>query len=103
MVISSRSEIAMLFAQRDVDVFYLRAREELLDRLLASQPRLLDASERDADVMRRGAVDPDIARLDARREPVRTVEIVRPDRRGEPVVERVDAREEVILVAPAQD
>ena len=51
--------------QRDVDVLDLRAGEELLDRLLAADARLLDAAERHADVVRAGAVDPDVARLDS--------------------------------------
>src|SRR5437868_4306863 len=55
-----------LQAQGHVDVLDLRAREELLDRFLASHARLLVAAERHADVMRARAVDPDIARLDAR-------------------------------------
>src|SRR5262245_41590327 len=92
-----------LSTQRYVDVLDLRAREELLDRLLTSQAGLLDAAERHADVVRRRAVDPDVTRFDARGEPVRAVEVVRPDRRGEPVVERVDPREEVVLGTPAQD
>ncbi len=66
-------------------------------------PDCLYSAERDADVMRARAVDPYVTRFDARRKAMRAVEVVRPDRRGEAVIERVDAREHVVLVRPAQD
>src|SRR5438552_15987166 len=81
-------------AQSHIDVLDLRAGKKLLDRLLAADARLLDPAERHADVVRAGAVDPDVARLDFRGEAVGAVEIVRPDRRREPHVERVHPRQQ---------
>src|SRR6185295_15805931 len=72
--------------KRDVDVLDLRAGEQLLDRFFAAHPRLLVAAEGDADVMRARAVDPDVAGLHFRGEAMGAVEVVRPDRRGEPDV-----------------
>src|SRR5205814_9301989 len=89
--------------ERDVDVLDLGARQKLLDRLLAPDARLLVAAEGHPDPVLRGAVDPDKTGFDLRREPMRTFEIVGPDRAGQPDVEGVDALEHVVLVTPAQD
>src|SRR5690606_24437295 len=96
----SRSRVPL---QRDAGVLDLRARDVLVDRLLAPDSRLLVSADRHADVMRARVVDPDVAGLDAGREAVRAIEVVRPDRGGEAIVERIDARDHVVLVGPAQD
>src|SRR5690349_1772039 len=89
-------------SQRHVDVLDLSACEQLVDRLLASHARLFVSAERYADVVRAGAVDPDVAGLDATGETMCAVEIVSPDGARESVLERVHATQQVSLVAPTQ-
>src|SRR5688572_14043854 len=88
-VVSHQSSVVTLL-QRDIDVFRLREREQLVVALLAADARLLVAAERDADVVRPGAVHPDEAGLDACGSAVRVGEARRPDRAGEAVLDRVD-------------
>src|SRR5690349_13057370 len=54
-------------------------------------------------MMRARTVDPHVPRLDARGKAMRAIEIVRPDRRRQAVVERVDAANDVVLVRPAKN
>src|SRR5207245_925408 len=89
--------------QGHVHVLDLGARQELFDRLFAPDARLLVAAEGHADPMLRRAVDPDKTGFDLRRQPVRAIEIVGPDRAGQSNVERVDALEQIVFVGPAQD
>src|SRR5437773_10929165 len=94
--------ISCISLERHIDVLDLRAREQLLDRLLAADARLLVAAERHADPVLTRAVDPYVAGLDPRGEAVRAVEVVRPDRAGQPDVERIDACKKIALLGPAQ-
>src|SRR6266498_1918629 len=81
--------ISCISPERHVDVLDLRACEQLLDRFLATDARLLVAAERHADPVLTRAVDPHVAGLDPGGEAVRAVEIVRPDRASQPDVERI--------------
>src|SRR5689334_22319357 len=100
---SSPPRETCLSPQRDAHVLQLRAGEQLVHRLLAADAGLLVAAERHADAVRARIVDPYVTRLHARGEPMRAVEVVRPDRCRQSIIERIDAPQKIVLVRPAED
>src|SRR3989338_6309990 len=62
-----------------VDALELRVAEQVGERLLASDPALLDAAKRDAREVAAGVVDPDKPRFDLLRHAIGLGEVARPD------------------------
>src|SRR5262249_19853556 len=87
----------------DVNILLARGAQQLLDAFLASDARLLVATEGRAEEMLRHLVDPHEASLDGSRDAVRGDEIVGPDRAGQPVFDLVHLRQHLLLIAPFEN
>ena len=87
-------------ADPDVHGLHAREREDLLEAVLQADARVAPAAERYGREPRLDVVDPEVARLHAFRQTQRLVEVLRPDRGGEPVAPGVRERGRLVLGPP---
>src|SRR5262245_17295521 len=85
-----------LLFDADPDALHLREVAQALRAEIAAEPRLLVAAERHAGVVEVVRIDPHRSGLDASRDGVRLLDVLRPDARRQAVVDAVGLRHGVV-------
>src|SRR5690348_7311690 len=78
----------------DMDVFRLREPDQLVEALLAARAGLLEPAKRRREEVATHFVDPHVARFDFLGRPQGGGNVIGPDGAGQPVLQRVDLRDE---------